>query len=69
MPIDFKRLLTARFLFTFAVQMQAVVLGWRIYDLLKDPLYLGFIGLTEAIPAIAQLELSLHLHLSFEKWT
>src|ERR1043165_2441604 len=52
MPLDFKKLLTARFLFTFAVQMQAVVLGWRIYDLLKDPLYLGFIGLTEAVPAI-----------------
>ncbi len=52
MPLDFKKLLTARFLFTFAVQMQAVVLGWRIYDLLKDPLYLGFIGLAEAIPAI-----------------
>lgn len=52
MPLDFKKLLCARFLFTFAVQMQAVVLGWRIYDLLKDPLYLGFIGLTEAIPAL-----------------
>ncbi len=52
MPADFKKLISARFLFTFAVQMQAVVLGWRIYDLLKDPLYLGFIGLTEAVPAI-----------------
>lgn len=52
LPLDFKKLLSARFLFTFAVQMQAVVLGWRIYDLLKDPLYLGFIGLAEAVPAI-----------------
>jgi MFS family permease len=52
MPSDFKKLLSARFLFTFAVQMQAVVLGWRIYELLKDPLYLGFIGLAEAVPAI-----------------
>lgn len=39
-------------MFTFAVQMQAVVLGWRIYELLQDPLYLGFIGLAEAVPAI-----------------
>lgn len=39
-------------MFTFAVQMQAVVLGWRIYELLHDPLYLGFIGLAEAVPAI-----------------
>lgn len=52
MPADFKKFLSARFLFTFAVQMQAVVLGWRIYDLLKDPLYLGLIGLAEAVPAI-----------------
>ena len=52
MPSDFKKLISARFLFTFAVQMQAVVLGWRIYELLKDPLFLGFIGLAEAIPAI-----------------
>lgn len=52
MPLDFKKLLSARFLFTFAVQMQAVVLGWRIYELLKDPLYLGFVGLAEAVPAI-----------------
>ncbi|MEN0057382.1 MAG: MFS transporter, partial [Bdellovibrio sp.] len=52
MPADFKKLLYARFFFTFAVQMQAVVLGWRIYNLLRDPLYLGFIGLAEAVPAI-----------------
>lgn len=52
MSPDFKKLLTARFFFTFAVQMQAVVLGWRIYQLLKDPLALGLIGLTEAVPAI-----------------
>lgn len=51
-PLDFKKFLSARFLFTFAVQMQAIILGWRIYSLLKDPLYLGFVGLAEAIPAI-----------------
>lgn len=52
MPLDFKKLLSARFLFTLGVQMQAVVLGWRIYELLNDPLALGLIGLAEAIPAI-----------------
>lgn len=49
---DFKKLMTARFLFTFAVQMQAVILGWRMYELMQDPLSLGMIGLTEAVPAI-----------------
>lgn len=52
MTLDFKKLLSARFFFTMAVQMQAVVLGWRIYELLQDPLALGLIGLTEAVPAI-----------------
>lgn len=52
MPIDFKKLMFARFFFTFAVQMQAIVLGWRMYELTKDALYLGLIGLAEAIPAL-----------------
>lgn len=52
MPLDFRKLICARFLFTFAVQMQAVVLGWRIYEIVADPLALGFIGLAEAVPAI-----------------
>lgn len=49
---DFKKLMSARFLFTLAVQMQAVILGWRMYELTQDPLALGLIGLTEAVPAI-----------------
>lgn len=53
MPTDFKKLMTARFFFTFAVQMQAIVLGWRMYELTKDALYLGLIGLTEAVPALS----------------
>lgn len=52
MPTDFKKLMFARFFFTFAVQMQAIVLGWRMYELTHDALYLGFIGLAEAIPAL-----------------
>lgn len=50
---DFKRMMGARFFFTFAVQMQAVALGWRMYELTRDPLSLGLIGLTEAIPALS----------------
>lgn len=32
--------------------MQAVVVGWRIYELTQDPLSLGLMGLAEAIPAL-----------------
>jgi MFS family permease len=53
MPNDFKKLMVARFFFTLAVQMQAIVLGWRMYELTKDALYLGLIGLVEAIPALS----------------
>lgn len=53
MPTDFKKLMTARFCFTLAVQMQAIVLGWRMYELTQDALYLGLIGLTEALPALS----------------
>lgn len=53
MPTDFKKLMTARFCFTLAVQMQAIILGWRMYELTKDALYLGLIGLVEAVPALS----------------
>ncbi len=32
--------------------VQAVVVGWQVYEITKDPLSLGLIGLAEAIPAI-----------------
>lgn len=53
MPVDFKRLMAARFFFSFAVQMQVIVLGWRMYELTHDPLHLGLIGLVEAVPALS----------------
>lgn len=49
---EFRSYIVMRFLFTFAYQIQAVVVGWYIYQLTKDPLSLGLIGLAEAIPAI-----------------
>jgi MFS family permease len=49
---EFKKLMAARFFFTFGISVQAVIVGWRMYDLTHDPLSLGLIGLTEAVPAI-----------------
>ncbi len=49
---QFRSYLGMRFFFTFAYQMQAVIIGFHIYKLTKDPLALAFIGLCEAIPAI-----------------
>ena len=42
-----------RFLFVFGVQIQAVLMGWQMYDLTHDPLQLGLIGLAEAAPALS----------------
>src|ERR1700761_5666738 len=41
-----------RFFFTFAYQMQAVIIGFYIYQLTKSAFALGLVGLCEAIPAI-----------------
>jgi MFS family permease len=48
----FRSYVTMRFCFTFAYQMQAVVLGFYIYQITKSAFALGLIGLCEAIPAI-----------------
>ncbi len=50
---DFRRFISSRVCLTLAVRIQNVTLGWQIYNITKDPLSLGFIGLAEAIPSLA----------------
>lgn len=50
---SFYYLVSIRFFGSFAVQLQAVILGWQMYQLTRDPLDLGLVGLAEAIPAIS----------------
>lgn len=49
---DFRSYIGMRFFFTFAYQMQTVVLGFYIYQLTHSPVAIAFIGLSEAIPAV-----------------
>ena len=49
---DFTRYLTARFLGSIAVQMQAVAVGWQVYAITNDPLDLGLIGLAQFLPFV-----------------
>jgi MFS family permease len=49
---DFVFLLTARFLATLAVQMQTVAVGWQVYEVTRDPLDLGLIGLSQFLPFV-----------------
>lgn len=49
---DFTLFITARFILTLGILIQSVIVEWQIYDITRDPLQLGLIGLTEAIPFI-----------------
>src|SRR3712207_4822265 len=44
---------SARFLATFAVQIVSVSVGWQVYDITRDPLDLGIVGLVQFAPALA----------------
>ncbi len=50
---DFGLYLAARFLSALAIQMQNVAIGWLVYDLTRDPLALGLVGLASFLPAVA----------------
>jgi MFS family permease len=49
---DFRAYIGINFFFTFAYQMQTVVIGFYIFQLTKSVFALGILGLSEAIPAI-----------------
>ncbi len=36
----------------FAVQIMSVSVGWQIYDITRNPLYLGLVGLVQFLPAL-----------------
>ena len=50
---DFRWYIVSLFAMTLGSQLQAVVVGWQVYTITRDPLSLGLIGLAEALPFIA----------------
>ena len=48
----FTRFLAARFLATLAVQMQTVAVGWQVYEVTRNPLDLGLVGLSQFLPFV-----------------
>lgn len=50
---EFRWYIVSLFTMVVASQLQAVVVGWQVYRLTRDPLSLGLIGLAEALPFIA----------------
>ena len=37
---------------SFAVQVMSVSVGWQVYDITRNPLYLGFVGLVQFAPPL-----------------
>ena len=57
----------ARFLIVSAVEMQAVAVGWQVYEITKRPLDLGYVGLAQFLPAILLFPISGHASDRFER--
>jgi MFS family permease len=49
---NFRYYLLYRILMTMAALMQSVIVGWQVYELSHNVLWLGFIGLAEVIPQV-----------------
>jgi len=47
---DLNIFLGGRFLSTIATMVQSVAIGWQVYDIARDPLSLGLVGLSEFVP-------------------
>lgn len=50
---EFKNLMLGRFTFIMALRMMGTLVAWWVYELTKDPLAIGLVGLSEVVPAIS----------------
>jgi MFS family permease len=64
---DFVLFEVARFLIVAAVEMQAVAVGWQVYDITKRALDLGLVGLAQFLPGILLFLVSGHASDRFER--
>jgi MFS family permease len=48
----FMKYWVSRLASSFAMQIQTVAVGWQVYDLTRDPLDLGLVGLSQFLPAL-----------------
>ena len=57
----FLRFQLARFCIVVATEMQAVAVGWQVYEITKRPLDLGLVGLAQFLPGIVLFLVSGHV--------
>jgi len=58
---------TARCLVVLAMEMQAVAVGWQVYEITKRPLDLGFVGLAQFLPGIVLFLVAGHVADIFDR--
>lgn len=58
---EFNIFLLVRFALIFGWSMQFIIVEWQVYELTKNPLSLGIIGLMEVIPAISMALFAGHI--------
>src|ERR1700727_2652981 len=66
---DFVLFEIARCLIVAAVEMQAVAVGWQVYDITKRALDLGLVGLAQFLPGILLFLVSGHAADRFDRRT
>jgi len=58
---EFNIFLLIRFILVIGWSMQFIIVEWEVYNLTKDPLSLGLIGLVEVIPAVSMALFAGHI--------
>ena len=48
---EFRHYIITRFFFILVLSMQATLIGWKVFEITKDPFSIGLIGLFEFLPA------------------
>jgi MFS family permease len=51
-PKDLRLYLAVRFATTLGTQIQSVAIGWQVYDITRDPVALGYVGLSIFLPMV-----------------
>ena len=58
---------TGKFFATFCTQIVSVAVGWQVYDITRNPLDLGLVGLAQFAPAIALVLVTGHAADRFDR--
>jgi MFS family permease len=64
---DFALYCAGRFVSAMAVQVQTIAIGWLVYDITRDPLALGLVGLMAFLPLIGLALVTGHVADRFDR--